>query len=56
MAMPEPRDYRNWAARVARQAGNEPDANEAQRLMSFVKYWEKLAATEEWQHDSETQH
>jgi hypothetical protein len=52
--MPQARDYRNWAARVARQASTEPDATEAQRLMSIAQYWEKLAAVEEWQHDSET--
>ena len=46
--MPQARDFRNWAARVARQASTERDADEAQRLMSIVKYWEKLAAVEEW--------
>jgi hypothetical protein len=54
--MTHARDFRNWAARVARQANREPDADEAQRLMGIAKYWEKLAAVEEWQHDAETRH
>jgi hypothetical protein len=33
--MPQARDFRSWAARVARQASKEPDATEAQRLMSI---------------------
>ena len=39
-------------ARVARQAGKEPDVNEAQRLMSIAEYWLKLAEIEDWQRDS----
>ena len=46
--MPQARDFRNWAARLAREAAKQPDASEAQRLMSIAKYWEKLAAVEEW--------
>ncbi|MGC2809397.1 MAG: hypothetical protein WA303_03365 [Bradyrhizobium sp.] len=45
-------DFRKWAARVARQAGKEPDATEAQRLMSIAAYWAKLAEIEDWQRDS----
>ena len=56
MDMPQARDFRNWAARVVRQAGKERDAEEAQRLMSVAAYWAKLADVEDWQHDSETQH
>jgi hypothetical protein len=37
--MSEAPDFRSWAARVARQAGEEPDAKEAQRLMSIAEYW-----------------
>src|SRR5882724_1225860 len=33
--MSEARDFRRSAAQVARQAGEEPDANEAQRLLSI---------------------
>jgi hypothetical protein len=54
--MTHARDFRNWAARVARQTSREPDADEAQRLMSIAKCWEKLASVEEWQHDAETRH
>jgi len=45
-------DFRKWAARVARQAGKEPDATEAQRLMSIAAYWAKLAEIEDWQRDN----
>jgi len=45
-------DFRKWAARVARQAGKEPDATEAQRLMSIATYWAKLAEIEDWQRDN----
>jgi hypothetical protein len=44
-------DFRKWAAQVARQAGDEPDASEAQRLMSIAEYWVKLADEEEWRQD-----
>jgi hypothetical protein len=54
--MPQARDFRNWAARLAQRAGRESDATEAQRLMSIANYWEKLAAVEEWQHDAEITH
>jgi hypothetical protein len=36
-------DFRRWAARVVRQAGNQPDAKEAQRLISIAQYWVRLA-------------
>lgn len=35
--------FRKWAAQVARQAGEEPDAIEAQRLLSIAEYWVRLA-------------
>ena len=39
--------FRKWAAQVARQAGEEPDAAEAQRLLSIAEYWVRLADNEE---------
>ena len=50
--MSEAPDFRGWAARVARQADREPDAKEAQRLMSIAEYWVKLTEIEDWQRDS----
>jgi len=41
--MSEAPDIRRWAAQVARQAGEEPDAQEALRLMRISEYWVKLA-------------
>ena len=41
--MSEAPDFRGWAARVARQAGEEPDADEARRLMGIAEYWVRLA-------------
>ena len=49
--MSEARDFRKWAAQVARQAGEEPDADAAQRLLSIAEYWVRLAEIEDWQHD-----
>jgi hypothetical protein len=52
-------DFRKQAARLAQQAGREPDAEEAQRLMSIAKYWVKLAEIEDWEQDglrNETAH
>jgi hypothetical protein len=49
--MSEARNFRRWAAQVARQAGEEPDANEAQRLLSIAEYWVRLAEMEDWQRD-----
>jgi hypothetical protein len=51
--MPKAQDFRKWAHRVARQAGGEPDANEAHRLMSIAAYWEKLANIEDWERDDQ---
>ena len=48
-SMSEARDFRRWAAQVARQAGEEPDANEAQRLLSIAEYWVRLTEIEDWQ-------
>jgi len=39
--MSEASDFRGWAARIARQAGQERDAKEARRLMSIAEYWGK---------------
>src|SRR5258707_15315357 len=43
MQTPAATDFRKWAAQVARQAGEEPDATEAQRLMRIAEYWVRLA-------------
>jgi hypothetical protein len=43
MQTPAATDFRKWAAQVARQAGEEPDAAEAQRLMRIAEYWVRLA-------------
>lgn len=51
MDMSEAPDFRGWAARVARQADEEPDTDEA-RLMSIAEYWVKLAEIEDWERDS----
>ena len=49
--MSEARDFRRWAAQVARQAGEEPDANEAQRLLGIAEYWVRLAEIEDLERD-----
>jgi hypothetical protein len=48
----EAADFRRWAAQVARQAGEEPDAQEALRLMRIAEYWVKLAELEDRQRES----
>jgi len=50
--MPAAPDFRKQAARLAQQAGREPDTKEAQRLMSIAEYWVKLAEIEDWERDS----
>ena len=50
--MPEARDFRNWAARVADQAGKESDLGEAERLTSIAEYWNRLADIEDWERDA----
>jgi hypothetical protein len=45
--MSDGNQFRKWAAQVARQAGEEPDAAEAQRLLSIAEYWVRLADSEE---------
>ena len=50
--MSEAPDIRRWAAQVARQAGEEPDAQEALRLMRIAEYWVKLADLEDRQSES----
>jgi len=57
--MSEAPDFRGWAARIARQAGQERDAKEAQRLMNIAQYWVKLAEMKDWRRDTpinETSH
>jgi hypothetical protein len=49
--MSEAENFRKWAAQIARQAGEEPDANEAQRLLGIAEYWVRLAELEDWQHN-----
>jgi hypothetical protein len=39
--------FRKWAAQVARQAGEEPEANEAQRLLNIAEHWAWLAECED---------
>ena len=51
MPMSEAEDIRKWAAQVARQ-GEEPDAQEALRLMRIAEYWVKLADLEDRQRES----
>ena len=45
--MSDANHFRKWAAQVARQAGEEPDAAEAQRLLSIAECWVRLADGEE---------
>jgi hypothetical protein len=45
--MSDKKHFRKWAAQVARQAGEEPDAAEAQRFLSIAEYWVQLADSEE---------
>ncbi len=49
MQTPAATDFRKWAAQVARQAGEEPDAAEAQRLMRIAEYWVRLAEIDDYQ-------
>ena len=45
--MSDRNQFRKWATQVARQAGEEPDAAEAERLLSLAEYWVRLADSEE---------
>jgi hypothetical protein len=45
--MSDANHFRKSAAQVARQAGEEPDAAEAERLLSIAEYWVRLADNEE---------
>lgn len=47
-AMTDAENFRKWAAQVARQAGEEPDADEARRLLSIAEYWIGLAEVEDF--------
>jgi hypothetical protein len=51
--MPNPSNLRKWAAEATRQAKLERNADEARRLLSFARYWTRLADTEEWQRDQD---
>ena len=44
-------DFRAWAARLAIKAGDEPDPEEFQRLMSIADYWKRLADLDDWERD-----
>jgi hypothetical protein len=44
-------DFRAWARRLAIKAGNEPDPEEFQRLMSIADYWKRLADLDDWERD-----
>lgn len=44
-------DLRKWAAQAARQAKLERNPDEARRLLSFARYWTRLADAEDWQRD-----
>jgi hypothetical protein len=44
--MSDGKQFRKWAAQLARRAGEEPDAAEAQRLLSIAEYWVRLADNE----------
>jgi hypothetical protein len=48
-AMTEAENFRKWAAQIARQAGEEPDADEARRLLSIAEYWVGLAEVEDFE-------
>jgi hypothetical protein len=50
--MSDEKRLRKWAAQVARQAGEEPDAAEASRLLSVAEYWVRLAGIEEFNQTS----
>jgi hypothetical protein len=45
-------DLRKWAAEAARQAEVERNVEEARRLLSFARYWTRLADLEDWQRDN----
>ena len=44
-------NLRKWAAEAVRQAKLERNAEEAQRLLGFARYWTRLADAEDWQRD-----
>jgi uncharacterized protein (DUF2235 family) len=51
--MSDQSDLRKWAAQAARQAKLERDTEEARRLLSFARYWTRLADAEDWQRDQD---
>jgi hypothetical protein len=46
--MSDAKRLRKWAAQLARQAGEEPDAGEASRLLDIAESWVRLADSEEF--------
>jgi hypothetical protein len=46
--MSDEKRFRKLAAQIARQAGEEPDADEASRLLGIAEYWVRLADNEEF--------
>jgi len=51
--MSDQSDLRKWAAQAARQAKLERNTEEARRLLSFARYWTRLADAEDWQRDQD---
>ena len=45
--MSDAKQFRKWAVQLARQAGEEPDAAVAERLLSIAEYWLRLVDSEE---------
>src|SRR3984893_4921828 len=46
--MSDAKRLRKWAAQLARQSGEEPDAGEASRLLDIAESWVRLADHEEF--------
>jgi hypothetical protein len=42
---------RKWAAEAEFQASAEKNPDQARRLLSFARYWTRLADAEDWQRD-----
>jgi hypothetical protein len=51
--MSEVSNLRAWAAEARRQAKLARNAEEARRLLSFARYWTRLADAEDWQRDQD---
>jgi hypothetical protein len=46
-------NLRKWAAQAVREAKLERNPEEARRLLSFARYWTRLADAEDWQRDQD---